>query len=97
MAILSNIRFSTASQSNSTALELILVALIRVVPDSALGFLRLFSTREIRQLASVGNIAKTTAREVMASHDDVQTPEGDGDIVDTLGQFTGFVDIHLLT
>lgn len=73
------------------------MALIRVVPDSALGFLRLFSTREIRQLASVGNIAKTTAREVMASHDDVQTPEGDGDIVDTLGQFTGFVDIHLLT
>ncbi|PBK64157.1 cytochrome P450 [Armillaria solidipes] len=76
----------TASQSNSTALELILVALIRMVPDSALGFLKLFSTREIRQLASVGSIAKTTAREVMASHDDVQTPEGDGDIVDMLAR-----------
>ncbi|PBK89291.1 cytochrome P450 [Armillaria gallica] len=76
----------TASQSNSTAFELILVALIRMVPDSALGFLKLFSTREIRQLASVGSIAKTTAREVMASHVDVQTPEGDGDIVDTLAR-----------
>ncbi|SJL11671.1 uncharacterized protein ARMOST_15077 [Armillaria ostoyae] len=78
--------FRTASQSNPTALELILVALIRMVPDSALGFLKMFSTREIRQLASVGNIAKTTAREVMASHDEVQTPEGDGDIVDMLAR-----------
>ncbi|KAK0506695.1 cytochrome P450 [Armillaria luteobubalina] len=76
----------TASQSNPTALELILVALIRTVPDSALGFLKLFSTREIRQLASVGHIARTTAREVMAIHDDVQTPEGDGDIVDILAR-----------
>ncbi|KAK0438666.1 cytochrome P450 [Armillaria borealis] len=76
----------TASQSNPTALELILVALIRMVPDSALGFLKLFSTREIRQLASVGNLAKTIAREVMASHDDMQTPEGDGDIVDILAR-----------
>ncbi|KAK0440709.1 cytochrome P450 [Armillaria borealis] len=81
----------TASQSNSTALELILVALIRMVPYSALGFLKLFSTREFRQLASVGNLAKTTAREVMASHDGVQMPEGDGDIVDMLARarFTG--------
>ncbi|KAK0442249.1 cytochrome P450 [Desarmillaria tabescens] len=76
----------TASQSNPTALELILVSLIRMVPDSVLGFLKLISTREIRQLASVGNVAKKTAREIMASHDEVQTSEGDGDIVDILAR-----------
>ncbi|KAK0442275.1 cytochrome P450 [Desarmillaria tabescens] len=61
----------TASQSNSTALEHLLVALIRMVPDSVLGFLRLISTREIRQFISVGNVAKKTAQEVMASLDEV--------------------------
>ncbi|KAK0435452.1 cytochrome P450 [Desarmillaria tabescens] len=75
----------TASQSNTTALEFVLLALIRMLPDSALGFLQLISTREIRLLASVGNVAKKTAREVMASHNEVQIPGSDKDIVNLLG------------
>ncbi|KAK0438963.1 cytochrome P450 [Armillaria borealis] len=76
----------TASQANPSALELILVALIRILPDSVLGLLRLVPTREIRQLISVGNMAKKTAREIMASHNEVQTPEGNGDLLDILAR-----------
>ncbi|KAK0506714.1 cytochrome P450 [Armillaria luteobubalina] len=74
----------TASQTNTTALELILIALIRMLPNSMLGILQLFSTREIRQLVSVGNMAKRNAREILASQNDGQTPEGDGDILSVL-------------
>ncbi|KAK0506711.1 cytochrome P450 [Armillaria luteobubalina] len=76
----------TASQANPSALELILVALIRMLPDSVLELLRLFPTREIRQLISVGNMAQKTAREVLASHNEVQTPEGSGDLLDILAR-----------
>ncbi|KAK0506705.1 cytochrome P450 [Armillaria luteobubalina] len=72
----------TASQNNTTAVELILIALIRMLPNSMLGILQLFSTREIRQLVSVGNMAKRSAREILASHG--QTPEGNGDILSVL-------------
>ncbi|KAK0197848.1 cytochrome P450 [Armillaria mellea] len=74
----------TASQTNTTALELILITLIRMLPNSMLGILQLFSTREIRQLVSVGNMAKRNAREILASHNDGQTPEGEGDIISVL-------------
>ncbi|PBK89327.1 cytochrome P450 [Armillaria gallica] len=76
----------TASQANPSALELILVAMIRVLPDSALGLLRLVPTREIRQLINVGNMAKKTARQIMASHNEVQTPEGNGDLLNILAR-----------
>ncbi|KAK0438948.1 cytochrome P450 [Armillaria borealis] len=76
----------TASQTNTTALELILIALIRMLPNSMLGILQLFSTREIRQLVSVGNMAKKSAREILACHNDPQTPEGGGDIISLLGR-----------
>ncbi len=56
-----------------------------------LGILQLFSTREIHQLISVGNIGKQNAREIMASHNDVQTPDSDGDIISVLGEFSLFI------
>ncbi|KAK0446574.1 cytochrome P450 [Desarmillaria tabescens] len=74
----------TASQANPSAPELILVTLIRMLPDSVLGLLRLVPIREIRQLLSIEKVAKKTAREIMARHNEVQTPEGDGDIVNIL-------------
>ncbi|KAK0197860.1 cytochrome P450 [Armillaria mellea] len=73
----------TASQANPSALELILIALIRILPDSVLGLLQLMPTREIRQLISVGNMAKKTAREIMASHNEVQE-DGNGDLLNIL-------------
>ncbi|KAK0442286.1 cytochrome P450 [Desarmillaria tabescens] len=76
----------TASQSNPTAFELILVTLMRMLPHSTLGLLRLIPTREIRLLTSVGTVAKKTAREVIAGHDEAQAPEGDGDVVDVLAR-----------
>ncbi|KAK0442279.1 cytochrome P450 [Desarmillaria tabescens] len=77
----------TASQSNTTALEHFLIALIRMLPDSVLGFLQLISTREIRLIASVGNAAKKTAREVMDSPDNkAQTPGDDKDVVNLLAR-----------
>ncbi|KAK0438987.1 cytochrome P450 [Armillaria borealis] len=74
----------TASQTNLSAAELILIDLIRVLPDAVLELLRLIPTREVRQLLSVGNTAKKTAREIMASHNGMQTSEGGGDILDIL-------------
>ncbi|KAK0197855.1 cytochrome P450 [Armillaria mellea] len=76
----------TASQTNTTALELILIALIRMLPNSMLRILQLFPTREIRQLVSVGDMAKRNAREILASHNEGQTPEGNGDIISVLGR-----------
>ncbi|KAK0442253.1 cytochrome P450 [Desarmillaria tabescens] len=76
----------TDSQSNTTALELILIALIRMLPDWVLGLLQLISTREIRSIASVGNVSKKTSREIMASRNEVQTPGDDKDIVDLLAR-----------
>ncbi|KAK0475178.1 cytochrome P450 [Armillaria novae-zelandiae] len=87
----------TASQTNTTALELILIALIRMLPNSMLGILRLFSTREIRQLVSVGNMAKRNAREILANHNDGQIPEGDGDIISVLGNTANVRDISSST
>ncbi|KAK0432608.1 cytochrome P450, partial [Desarmillaria tabescens] len=76
----------TASQSNITALELMLIALIRMLPDWVLGFLQLISTRETRLIVSVGNAAKQTAREIMDSLDNkAQTPGDDKDVVNLLG------------
>ncbi|PBK64197.1 cytochrome P450 [Armillaria solidipes] len=76
----------TASQTNPSAAELILIDLIRVLPDVVLELLRQFPTREVRQLISVGNAAKKTVREIMASHNGMQTSEGDGDILDILAK-----------
>ncbi|SJL11688.1 uncharacterized protein ARMOST_15094 [Armillaria ostoyae] len=76
----------TASQTNPSAAELILIDLIRVLPDAVLELLRQFPTREVRQLLSVGDAAKKTAREIMASHNGMQTSEGDGDILDILAK-----------
>ncbi|KAK0245132.1 cytochrome P450 [Armillaria nabsnona] len=75
----------TASQTNPSAAELILIDLIRVLPDAVLELLRLFPTREVRQLISVGNAAKKTAREITISHNGMQTSEGGRDILDILG------------
>ncbi|PBK64213.1 cytochrome P450 [Armillaria solidipes] len=74
----------TASQANPSASELILVDLMRMLPDSVLELLRLVPTREFRQIISVGNVAKKIAREIMARHNGVQTPEDDGDILNVL-------------
>ncbi len=59
---------------------------MRMLPDPVLELLRLVPTREFRQIISVRNVANKIAREIMASHNGVQTPEGDGDILDVLGQ-----------
>ncbi|KAK0438912.1 cytochrome P450 [Armillaria borealis] len=74
----------TASQSDPSAVELMVVSLIRMLPNSVLKILKLFPTREIRQLASVGEIARKTAREILAAHG-VQD-ETDKDIVDMLSK-----------
>ncbi|KAK0232642.1 cytochrome P450 [Armillaria fumosa] len=76
----------TDSQANPSASELILVDLMRMLPDPVLELLRLVPTREFRQFISVGNVAKKIAREIMARHNGVQTPEGVGDVLDVLGQ-----------
>ncbi len=57
-----------------------------MLPDAVLELLRLFPTREVRQLISVGNAAKKTAREITVSHNGMQTSEGGRDILDILGQ-----------
>ncbi|KAK0475213.1 cytochrome P450 [Armillaria novae-zelandiae] len=72
----------TASQANPSAVELMVVALIRMLPNSALQILTLLPTREVRQLTSVGEIARKIAREILAAHA-VQDGE-DKDIVDIL-------------
>ncbi|KAK0232608.1 cytochrome P450 [Armillaria fumosa] len=72
----------TASQANPSAVELMVVALIRMLPNSVLQILTLLPTREIRQLTSVGEIARKIAREILAAHG-VQDGE-DKDIVDIL-------------
>ncbi|KAK0245131.1 cytochrome P450 [Armillaria nabsnona] len=76
----------TASQTNISALELIFVALVRMLPDSVLGLLQLISTREIRLIASVGNMAKKTAREVIANHSKMQTLDDNRDVVNLLAR-----------
>ncbi|SJL11749.1 uncharacterized protein ARMOST_15157 [Armillaria ostoyae] len=72
----------TASQSNPSSVELMVVALIRMLPNSVLQILKLLPTREIRQLASVGEIARKTAREILTTYG-VQDGT-DKDIVDIL-------------
>ncbi|PBK89446.1 cytochrome P450 [Armillaria gallica] len=72
----------TASQSNPSAVELIVVALIRMLPNSVLKISKLLPTREIRQLASVGEVARKVVREILAAHR-VQE-QTDKDIVDIL-------------
>ncbi|SJL11692.1 uncharacterized protein ARMOST_15098 [Armillaria ostoyae] len=76
----------TASQANISAPELILVALIRMLPDSVLGLLQLISTREIRLITSVGNVAKKTAREVIANHSKMQTLDDNRHAVNLLAR-----------
>ncbi|KAK0245126.1 cytochrome P450 [Armillaria nabsnona] len=76
----------TASQADISALELIFVALVRMLPDSVLGLLQLISTREIRLLASVGNVAKKTAREVITNHSKMQTLDDNRDVVNLLAR-----------
>ncbi|KAK0506710.1 cytochrome P450 [Armillaria luteobubalina] len=76
----------TASQANPSASELILVDLMRMLPDPVLELLRLVPTREFRQLISVGKVAKKIAREITARHNGVQSPEGVGDVLDVLAK-----------
>ncbi len=41
-------------------------------------------------------MAKQNAREIVASHNYVQTPDGDGDIINVLGEFSLFIySIHI--
>ncbi len=59
-----------------------------MLPDSVLKILKLFpTTREIRQLSSVGEIARKIAREILAAHG-VQD-ETDKDLVDILSKSRG--------
>ncbi len=67
-----------------------------MLPGSVLGLLQLISTREIRLIASVGNMAKKTAREVIANHSKMQTLDDNRDVVNLLGGFTGSIDRSLL-
>ncbi|KAK0442285.1 cytochrome P450 [Desarmillaria tabescens] len=76
----------TTSQSNTTAFEFMLVALIRILPDSVLNLLRLFSTRETRQFARLGEVSRRTAREIMVSQYEVQEQGDDKDVVDLLAR-----------
>ncbi|KAK0506743.1 cytochrome P450 [Armillaria luteobubalina] len=72
----------TASQANPSAVELMVVSLIRILPDSVLNILKFFPTREIRQLSSVGETGRMIAREILAVPG-VQD-ETDKDVVDML-------------
>ncbi|KAK0199315.1 cytochrome P450 [Desarmillaria ectypa] len=76
----------TASwQSGPSILEFMVVALIRILPDSVLTILKLVSTRGARQLASVGEIARKIAREILAAQAEPGAQdESDKDIVDIL-------------
>ncbi|KAK0442306.1 cytochrome P450 [Desarmillaria tabescens] len=75
----------TASQSDPSALELMVVALIRMLPHSVLKILKLCQTRETRQLASVGETARKIAREILAAQAKLGVQdELDKDIVDIL-------------
>ncbi|KAK0199554.1 cytochrome P450 [Desarmillaria ectypa] len=75
----------TASQSNPSALELMVVGLIRILPHSMLNILKLFPTRETRQLASVGEVARKAAREILTAQAKLGVQdESDKDIVDIL-------------
>ncbi|PBK66734.1 cytochrome P450, partial [Armillaria solidipes] len=69
------------------ALEPMFVALIRMLPNSVLKILKLFPTREIRQLANVGEVGRKIAREILAAHG---AQDGtDKDIVDVLSKSRG--------
>ncbi|SJL11719.1 uncharacterized protein ARMOST_15127 [Armillaria ostoyae] len=76
----------TASwQSNPSALEFIVVALIRVLPGSVLKVLKLVSTRAAHELASVGETAGKVAREILAAQAELGVhDESDKDIINIL-------------
>ncbi len=62
-----------------------LKALIRLLPDTPLKFLKLVSTRETRHLSNVGDMAKQVARTAFSrrmGNDD----GGNRDLVDVLGR-----------
>ncbi|PBK70225.1 PAH-inducible cytochrome P450 monooxygenase PC-PAH 1 [Armillaria solidipes] len=73
------------SQSNPSSLELMLMSLIRLLPDTILKFLKLVSTRETRHLSSVGDMAKRVARKAFSRRMGNDN-EGDRDLVDVLGR-----------
>ncbi|KAG7440270.1 cytochrome P450 [Guyanagaster necrorhizus] len=80
----------TASwQSDPSALELMAVALIRILPNSALKNLKLVSTRGTHQLASVAEAARKVAREILATQAEFGVQhESDKDLVDILCKST---------
>ncbi|PBK89422.1 cytochrome P450 [Armillaria gallica] len=77
----------TASwQANPSTLEFIVVALIRILPDSVLKVLKLVSTRAAHELASVGETAGKVAREILAAQAKLGHDESDKDISDILAR-----------
>ncbi|KAK0229312.1 cytochrome P450 [Armillaria nabsnona] len=73
------------SQSNPSSLELMLMSLIRLLPDTLLKFLKLVSTRETRHLSNVGDMAKQVAR-IAFSRRMGNDDGGNRDLVDVLGR-----------
>ncbi|PBK85490.1 cytochrome P450 [Armillaria gallica] len=73
------------SQSNPSSLELMLMALIRLLPDTPLKFLKLVPTRETRHLSNVGDMAKQVARTAFSRRMG-NGDEGNRDLVDVLGR-----------
>ncbi|KAK0245097.1 cytochrome P450 [Armillaria nabsnona] len=77
----------TASwQANPSTLEFIVVALIRILPDSVLKVFKLVSTRTAHELASVGETAGKIAREILAAQAKLGHDESDKDIFNILRQ-----------
>ncbi|KAK0245095.1 cytochrome P450 [Armillaria nabsnona] len=84
----------THSQTDTTAFEFMLVALIRLLPDSALKLLQLISTRETRQFANLGEVSRRAARKILVSQYEVEEQGEDKAAVDLLARarLTGKMD-----
>ncbi|SJL11721.1 uncharacterized protein ARMOST_15129 [Armillaria ostoyae] len=84
----------THSQTDTTAFEFMLVALIRLLPNSALKILKLISTRETRQFANLGEVSRRAARKIMVSQYEVEEQGEDKAVVDLLARarLTGKMD-----
>ncbi|KAK0197839.1 cytochrome P450 [Armillaria mellea] len=89
----------TASwQSNPSTLEFVVVALIRILPDSVLTVLKLVSTRAVRELSRVGETAGKVAREILAAQAELGVQdESDKDILNILGKSTSYSQEQRLT
>ncbi len=63
-----------------------LVALIRLLPNSAVKLLRLISTRETRQFANLGEVSRRAARKIIVSQYEVEEQGEDKAVIDLLGE-----------